>query len=524
MPASHAPLQPAGGEPLAEWLLQQRARQPGQALGLGLAQGLRQAIHQGLLQPGQRLPASRALAAQLGVARNTLVAVYAQLQAEGFVVAGQGSGTYVREVIEEQPARLPRGALRVQGPMTAPRLSQRGQRYRADPLHRFWVERPFCPGLFQEALFPHALWNRLLSQLLRRTDPVQLRSGPAGGDPALRAAIARHVHATRGVRCTPAQVVITDGTSRSIALLARLLCDAGDSVWVEDPCYWGASRALLGQGLRLQALAVDGDGALPPPAAPTGAAAPRLAYLTPSNQFPTGAVMPLARRLAWLAHARQHGTLLLEDDYDSEFRFKGMPFPSLQGLDADTGQGQGVVYLGSFSKTMFPGIRLAFLVVPEALAEAVAAAGADEDRDGDQLLQAAMARFIDEGHYAAHVRKLRREYGLRRDALVQALHQQLPLLARPGAPLRLLGGWRGVHLALQLPAGVDDRAVAADCAARGVTVIPLSVYAVTAACSGLVLSYTGAEAADMAALVARIAPVLKRAAQGHPARTDPISP
>lgn len=507
----------AASHALADWLLRRLAEQPGRPLGLALAQGLRAAIQQGLFAPGQQLPASRALARQLAVARNTVVAVYAQLQAEGFVVAGQGAGTFVRQRVQEQVADLVRLSRRgtartasLSAPFTsAPPLSLRAQRYRDDPLHRFWVEQPFCPGQFDAALFPHAQWNRLLTQLLRRPDPAQLRHGPAGGDPGLRAAIAQHVHAARGVRCEPAQVVITDGTSQSLSLVARLLCEPGDRVAMEDPGYWGASRALSDLGLVLSPTPVDAAGACVPPAPAAGQRAARLAYLTPSNQFPTGAAMPLARRLAWLAHARSQGTLLLEDDYDSELRLQGMPFPSLQGLDVDTGAGNCVIYLGSFSKTMFPGIRLGYLVVPPALAEVFARVGADHDRDGDQLLQMAMARFIGEGHYAAHVRRLRHDYRARREALVAALQTALPALALPAATLQLLGGWQGAHLCLALPPGSDDRAIAAACAARGVSVIPLSVYALQAQVSGLVLSYAAVPAPAIAALVARIAPVLQ---------------
>jgi len=244
---------------LGEFLLRHRAQAGEQALGVTLAQGLRDAIQRGVIAPGHRLPASRDLAKQLGVARNTLVAVYAQLQAEGFVVAGQGSGTYVRKVVQEhmgeRPVRRSPAA-----PIAPPTLSQRGQRYRADRLHRFWVERPFCPGLFNDELFPHAHWNKVLTQLLRTPDSAHLRNGPPGGLPILREAIARHVHATRGVRCEASQVVITDGTAQSLTLIGRLLSDMGDHVWVEDPCYWGASRALRDLGLTLQPLPVDAEG------------------------------------------------------------------------------------------------------------------------------------------------------------------------------------------------------------------------------------------------------------------------
>jgi GntR family transcriptional regulator/MocR family aminotransferase len=221
--------------------------------------------------------------------------------------------------------------------------------------------------------------------------------------------------------------------------------------------------------------------------------------------------MPLARRLEWLAHAREQGTLLVEDDYDSEYRYTGMPFPSLQGLDSDTAGGQRVLYLGSFSKTMYPGIRVGFLVVPAALAGVFSDASADFYRDGDQLVQQALARFIAEGHYASHVRALRREYGARREALVQALWQVVPDLLADPERLRLLGGARGVHLALALPAHVDDQTLAARCAALGVSVIPLSVYCVGRPQRGLVLSYAGCPGERIGPLVARLAPALRAA-------------
>ena len=494
---------------LAEWLRSRQARHPGQLLRDQLLHGLQEAVQVGVVSPGQRLPATRALAAQLGVARNTLVAVYAQLEAEGFVVAGQGSGTFVRRVVSD---RVPDGGTAHLAPVEAaagqPRLSRRGQAYRNDPIHEFWIDRPFCPGGFNAELFPQATWNQLHMRALRRPDASQLSGGASGGAPALRAAIARHVQTTRSVHCDPGQVVLTDGTAQSLALVGRLLCDPGDRVIVENPCYWGARRALEHQGLKLLPVDVDAQGAPVPTAQAAGA---RLAYLTPSHQFPTGAAMPFARRLHWLACARAAGMVLLEDDYDCEFRYAGAPLPSLQGLDAETGPGHQVIYLGSFSKTMFPGIRLAFMVVPKPLAPVFATAATDYDRDGDQLLQHAMAAFIEGGHYASHVRTLREAFGGRREALVQALHAHLPELSSEQPRLQLLGGARGVHLTIGLPPQADDRAVATACARLGVTVIPLSAYCVGQRREGLVLSYAGVRSEDITALVGRIAPVLRTA-------------
>ena len=476
-------------------------------IGARLTQLMRRAILDRVVPPAHRLPSTRTLALALRIARNTVMPVYEQLRAEGFVVAGQGSGTYVCRIA---PDALPAAAhaaepvarSRAAAPLA---FSRRGRRYHGHPLHEFWTRQPFCPGQFDFALFPHRLWNRLQQRQLRRADPTHLESGEPGGAPELRRAIAEHVRATRGVRCVPEQVIITDGTGESIDLVARLMCDPGDAVMLEDPGYWAATQVLSDHGLRLQPVPVDAHG-LPVPTLRHGQRAPRLAYLTPSNQFPTGGVMPLARRLEWLQFAARHDTLLLEDDYDSEYRYEGAPFPSLQGQD---GAGR-VIYLGTFSKTVYPGIRVAFLVVPLGLQQVFADASADFYRDGDQIVQQVLADFMREGHYAAHVRTLRREYALRREAMLQALAAALPQELATGR-LSVVSGARGVHLTLALPDAVDDRAVARRAIAAGVTAIPLSVYAMRVAWRGLVLSFAATPVAGIAPLVGRLAPALRAA-------------
>ena len=496
----------ARADTLVDWLLQHWPRDDDAAptaLGAELTRLLRRAILERVVPPAQRLPSTRRLALGLGVARNTVVPVYEQLRAEGFVVAGHGSGTYACRIAPESPDAAP---ARPAAPPAAPlAFSRRGRRYHGHPLHEFYTRQPFCPGQFDFSLFPQRLWNRLQQRHLRRTDPAQLGPGEPGGAPALREAIAAHVAATRGVRCAPAQVIITDGTGLSIDLVARLMCDPGDEVLLEDPGYWAASQVLADHGLALRPVPVDAHG-LPVPALARGRRAPRVAYLTPSNQFPTGGTMPLARRLEWLQFAARHDTLLLEDDYDSEYRYEGAPFPSLQGQDA-AGR---VIYLGTFSKTVYPGIRVAFLVVPAALQEVFAEASADFYRDGDQIVQHALADFLREGHYAAHVRTLRREYGLRREAMQGALQAALAPEFASGR-LAVSSGARGVHLTLALPPRVDDRAVARAAIARGVTAIPLSVYALQVRWRGLVLSFAATPAAEIASLVGRLAPVLREA-------------
>jgi GntR family transcriptional regulator/MocR family aminotransferase len=501
----------ARADTLVDWLLQQWPRDDAAAAALGtrLTRLLRRAVLERVVPPAQRLPSTRRLAQALGIARNTVVPVYEQLRAEGFVVAGHGSGTYACRIAPESPAAPPSPL--APAPRAAPlAFSRRGRRYHGHPLHEFYTRQPFCPGQFDFALFPQRLWNRLQQRHLRRPDPAQLGPGEPGGAPALREAIAAHVAATRGVRCAPAQVIITDGTGLSLDLVARLMCDPGDEVVLEDPGYWAAAQVLADHGLALRPMPVDAQG-LPVPAVARGRRAPRVAYLTPSNQFPTGGAMPLARRLEWLQFAARHDTLLLEDDYDSEYRYEGAPFPSLQGQDA-AGR---VIYLGTFSKTVYPGIRVAFLVVPAPLQEVFADASADFYRDGDQIVQHALADFLREGHYAAHVRTLRREYGLRREAMLQALQAALAPEFASGR-LAVSSGARGVHLTLALPPAVDDRAVARAAIARGVTAIPLSVYALQVRWRGLVLSFAATPAAQIAPLVARLAPVLREAVATAP--------
>ena len=504
------------GDALVDWLQHAWAHpahdEAALPLGARLTQQIRRAILERVVPPAHRLPSTRTLAQALRLARNTVVPVYEQLRAEGFVVAGQGVG---RDAADIGARALPVAAKATQpaeGPRAAAPLafSRRGRRYHSHPLHEFWTRQPFCPGQFDFELFPHRLWNRLQQRQLRRADPIQLEQGEPGGAPELRQAIAEHVRATRGVRCAPDQVIITDGTGESIDLVARLMCDPGDAVLLEDPGYWAATQVLSDHGLRLRPVPVDAHG-LPVPVLRPGERAPRVAYLTPSNQFPTGGAMPLARRLEWLQFAARHGTLLLEDDYDSEYRYEGAPFPSLQGQDA-AGR---VIYLGTFSKTVYPGIRVAFLVVPQGLQRVFADASADFYRDGDQIVQQVLADFMREGHYAAHVRTLRREYALRREAMLRALAQALP---REFATQRLcvVSGARGVHLTLALPDDVDDRAVARAAIAHGVTAIPLSVYAMRVGWRGLVLSFAATPVERIAPLVQALAPVLRNALARKP--------
>lgn len=502
---------------LHEWLQQELQRLTG-AHKLAqpsavILQLVRRAVLDGVLVPGERVPSSRELALELGVARNTVVAIYDQLKSEGMLVAGHGSGTFVCRVEEALPRPLSQreagaavGASTSSALLSQPLdLSRRGLSYQRHPVHQFWRPQAFCSGQLDLALFPLSIWNRLQRKHLNQGDAACLEQGEPGGAMALRRAIVDHIRTTRGVRCQPEQVIMTDGTVESLELVARLLTDPGDVALMENPCYWGASHVLGDHGLKTCCLDVDPEG-LPVPQPGQLPASPRLVYMTPSHQFPMGHVMSLTRRLAWLRYAQEHDAFLLEDDYDSEFRYVGKPFPSLQGIQ-DTGR---VIYLGTFSKTLYPGIRMAYLVVPEHLARVFATASSDFYRDGDVVQQRVLAEFIREGHYAAHIRVTRREYGLRRLALLQALREALgPELA--DGRLRISGGAMGMHVTLLLPDAADDRSISRRAAEAGVSLMPLSVYCVGARKSGLILSYAAVPCSEMAAKVELAAPAIREA-------------
>lgn len=452
-----------------------------------LYQRLRAAIVDGRLAPGLRLPASRALAAELGIARNTVLFAYEQLVAEGCLTADR-HGTRVavlagapRPPVVERPTALPGLARRAAAALQAESAGHSDTAMLA-------------PGLPELGAFPFRAWRASLDRAWRAATARQLGYAPHGGEPVLRAALAEHLSALRGFAVRPQQVVITGGTQAGLDLCARLLADAGETAWVENPGYPAARTALELAGLRLHAVAVDEEG-LTPTEADWRAHAPRLIVLTPSHQYPTGRVMSLARRLAVLDGARAAGAWIVEDDYDSEFR-RGTPaLPALYGLQPDA----PVVYAGTFSKTLYPGLRIGYLVVPETLAENFVRVAGQATRPGQGIEQAALADFIRRGHYTAHLRRMRRCYERRQAALREALTRQI------GAELAVTGGEAGLHLTLWLPPEMSDAAIARRAAMLGLGVRPLSRYALSPVrCNGLVLGYGRLDEAQAVEAVRRL--------------------
>ena len=429
-------------------------------------QALRARILAGAVRPGTRLPSSRTLAAELGVARTTVLQALEALQAEGYLVAAPRSGVRVAPELPEQG--LTPAPVRTAHTASAPRLSSAARTLAglgtgAPRLGS--APRPFRPGLPALDLFPVALWSRLVGQAQSRASARLLEGGEPAGHAGLRRAISEHVVAARGARCTPEQVFVTAGTQQAFEEVLRLVVDPGERVWLEDPGYLGAQRAVLGAAARPVPVPVDDEG-LDVDAGIRRAPRARLVILAPSHQYPLGVTLSLGRRMALLRWATSARAMVLEDDYDSEFRHRGRPLTALQGLD-DAGR---VLYVGTFSKTMFPGLRVGYVVVPPALVDVFAAARASLPAPASALEQAALATFMDEGHFARHLRRMRGVYRERAEALLDALRSRCAGVLEP-KPCDT-----GMQLCAILPPGVSDVTVRDRVARAGIEVAPLSDY------------------------------------------------
>jgi GntR family transcriptional regulator/MocR family aminotransferase len=425
---------------------------------------VQRAILDGVVGPGARLPSSRALADDLGVSRTTTLLAVQQLQAEGYLSGRRGSGTFVAD---ELPDDLPRRrTARPPARLAHPTLSRRGAALVTAPTGAQRLPGPpraFRIGTPGVDLFPVALWWRLAGRHVRAITPTRLDYGEPAGLRALREAIADHVQTARGTRFSADQVLIVAGAQQGLELISRVLLDPGDRVWMEEPGYPGARSALLGAGARIIPVPVDAEGLAVRTARRAGEA--RLAYVTPSHQYPLGVPMSLPRRLALLRWASRAGAWVIEDDYDSEFRYGARPIPCLHGLDVDG----RVIYVGSFSKTLFPALRLGFLIVPPDLQDGLVAARAAADQHPPVLDQAALADFIGEGHFARHLRRMRVAYRERLEALTDAAARYC------GGALRLRPTRTGLHAIADL-AGARAVRVSREAAARGVEATPLAAY------------------------------------------------
>ena len=430
-----------------------------------LCDALRTAILHGRLRPGARLPSTRDLAAQHGLSRGTVITAYAQLGSEGYVDGTVGSGTYVNAVLPDALLQVTARAGRRDTSPPAPvrHISDYGKRVVAFRPLELRPSRAFRPNLPALDHFPTALWAQLASRRLRRTSAKMLMSGDSRGYPPLRAALADYLARSRGVICSPDQVFLVSGVQDGLDLVARLVLDPGDKVCVEDPGYRGAARVFAAVGARIAHVPVDDEGMTLPPARLRGA---RLVYLTPAHQYPMAVAMSLPRRLALLDWARTTGALVIEDDYDSEFRYSGQPLPSLQGLD----RSGHVVFAGSFSKVLFPALRLGYLVVPPDLVDRFTAVRSMTTRYLPLLDQSVVCDFITEGHFGRHLRRMRQLYADRLATLLDCARREL------AGALELSPVEAGLHTIGWLAAGLTGEAVAAAAAAHSVEVIPLREF------------------------------------------------
>jgi len=463
------------------------SRSRSEPLHAQLYRALRAAILRGELAPGARLPSTRALAADEGLARNTVLRAYDQLLGEGYVVGRRGSATRVATEIPDDVAEIARAAARPRQrrPATSPRLSRWGARLPDAPPSWAAGERAlpydFRYGRPSFGDFPHATWARLLARRARAATVRDLDYGEPAGLPALRAAIAAYLARARAVDCRPEQVVVVHGAQQGLDLVARVLIDPGDRVLIEEPHYSGARRVLQAAGARLVAVPVDREG-FDVARAGRAQARARLAYVTPSHQFPTGVVMTLPRRLALLAWAERAGAWVVEDDYDSEFRYGGRPVESLQGLD----RAGRVIYVGTFSKVMFPALRLGYLVLPPGLVGPCITAKALADVGGAGVEQRALADFLAGGHFERHLRRTRARNRDRRAALLAAVARHL------GDRVEVAGANAGLHLLLWLRgvAAAEAPRIVVRAARRGVGVYPPHpFYLGQPPRAGLVLGY-----------------------------------
>jgi GntR family transcriptional regulator/MocR family aminotransferase len=469
-----------------------------------LYESYRDAIVERRLSGGQRLPSTRSLAAELRISRIPVLNAFEQLIAEGYFESRAGAGTFVASSL---PDVLPRAARQsttanpsgLVGP--GPRTVARRPELLLDEEPGPWTTglEPFqCPSPPLDR-FPIKVWSALVTRHSRKLDADSLHycRDPRGLQ-ALRETIAQYLRTSRAVRCDAEQILVVSGSQQALDLTARVLLDAGSPVWIEDPGYWGARHALRMGGARLVAVPVDDEG-LDVEAGIVRCPRPRAVYVTPSHQLPLGVTMSASRRLGLLDWARRRGVWIIEDDYDGEYRYGNLPIASLQGLDRDS----RVIYIGTFTKSLFPAIRIGYIVVPRDLVAPFVAVRRAMDMFSPPLIQAVLADFIREGHFDRHLRRTRLLCRKRRSALVAALEREI------GSVLRVVGDQAGMFLTTVLPRGYRDRDVALSAARQGVRTFPLSeCYLGRARRQGLVLGYGGYDIPEIADGVRRLRAVL----------------
>jgi GntR family transcriptional regulator/MocR family aminotransferase len=485
--------------------------------------GLRDCILDGRLRPGAPMPSTRDLTSQLGVSRNTALVAYDQLQSEGFIECRVGSGTFVAGSIPDHHLRSPKAETPTLPPSRReatepPQLSARGRRMvAARPFEKAFWRRPeaFYPGLPAYELLPLETWRKISSKLLAQPRRAYLDYGKAGGYGPLRVAVAEYLSASRGVRCRPEQVIIVSGSQYGIDLATRVLVDEGEEVWIEDPGYRGARSVFQAAGVSVVPVPVDQDGLVVSEGLARAPLA-RLAYVTPSHQYPLGHPMAMSRRKELLNWATTNNSWIIEDDYDSEFRYSGRPQPALQGTAHG---GNRVIYVGTFSKVLFPSLRLGYMVVPDELVDAFLAARSLSDRHQSTLDQAVLADFMADGHLMRHIRRSRLAYAERQECMLKWLSLETPGYIRAEADPA------GMSLVGWLTPEVSDLHLAERLAAAGIYASPLSYFAIEPQPRGaLLLGYTGFASHQIKFGVKKLGSTAREVLGSHSSEPRPSTP
>ncbi|BAQ67654.1 GntR family transcriptional regulator [Rhodovulum sulfidophilum] len=464
-----------------------------------IQRAIRQLILDGALGPGKPLPASRALAKSLGVSRDTVESAYAQLHAEGFIERRVGSGSFVAEMTEFAPGhrRSRRDALlRNQ----APNLSKRGNAmFRGGGVREMLMPRPFAHGVPDTRGFPLQLWERLERQVLKETGTLALLHGDPQGAEPLRRAIADYVNLERGARATADRVLVLTSSQQAMTLCANVLLDPGERIFIEDPAYYGARKAFDAAGLECVPVRVDRQGILVEPILATPNRA-KAVFLTPSHQFPTGATLALDRRLALIEWAAGHQAWIIEDDYDSEFHYAGKPTACVQGLDPN----DRTIYIGTFTKSLFPGLRIGYVVLPPQLVQPMTVARTLLDGHTTSMAQLTLARFMEGGHFGAHVRTMRGIYAQRLAVLSDLVRSHLSDFVDPRIPIG------GLQMPCVLTCEISERAAIEAARRVGVELTGLSaLHAAGDGKAGFLMGFAAYTPAELEVAVRKLETALK---------------
>lgn len=463
-----------------------------------IQRAIRTLILDGILSEGKALPASRALAASLTVSRDTIEAAYSRLHAEGFIERHTGKGSFVspRTRLLKSQARQRRSSAGVRKPA----LSARGEViYQSGGVREFSRPRPLAPGIPETRLFPIPTWERLQRQVLKEYRHQALDQSPPQGMERLRRAIAEYVNLERGAHATADRIIIVTSSQQALALCANVLMDNNDGVVIEDPAYQGAHKAFKAAGLNTLPVALDVNGlsieqlnALSEPA--------RAIYLTPSHQYPTGATLSLDRRLAVIDWANRHQAWIIEDDYDSEFHYEGKPMACVQGLDGS----DRTIYIGTFTKSLFPGLRIAYMIVPDELVEPLTVARTLMDGHTASIPQLTLAKFIEGGHFGAYVRMMRGVYVARRDKLASLIEQHLADFVTWVTPAG------GMQMPCHLKAGIAEAEIALAARRTDVDMLGLTaLYAGQPASTGFLMGFAAYNEREIESAVLKLAAIFR---------------